>query len=132
MRERDTQTAEEVIADDSRVDALDQAVQEQTVKLLALRQPMANDLRRTMASMKVANNLERCGDLAKNIAKRTLVIIESEPLTPLTRSIERMGKLVLTRLTSVLDAYTRSDSLTQGSQTGDSLLRPPGCPEIMI
>ena len=58
--------------------------------------------------MKVANNLERCGDLAKNIAKRTLVIIESDPLTPLTRSIDRMGKLVLTRLTSVLDAYTRS------------------------
>jgi phosphate transport system protein len=70
---------------------------------------MANDLRRTMAAMKVANNLERVGDLAKNIAKRTLVIIESEPLTPLTRSIDRMGKLVLTRLTSVLDAYTRSD-----------------------
>ncbi|MFI4951161.1 MAG: phosphate signaling complex PhoU family protein, partial [Caulobacterales bacterium] len=50
-----------------------------------------------------------CGDLAKNIAKRTLVIIESDPLTPLTRSIERMGKLVLGRLSSVLDAYSRSD-----------------------
>jgi phosphate transport system protein len=59
--------------------------------------------------MKVAGNLERCGDLAKNIAKRTLVIIESDPLTPLTRSIERMGKLVLGRLSSVLDAYSRSD-----------------------
>jgi phosphate transport system protein len=57
----------------------------------------------------VANNLERVGDLAKNIAKRTLVIIESDPLTPLTRSIERMGKLVLNRLTTVLDAYSRSD-----------------------
>ena len=74
-----------------------------------LRQPMADDLRRTVAAMKVANNLERCGDLAKNIAKRTLVIIESDPLTPLTRSIERMGKLVLGRLSSVLDAYSRSD-----------------------
>ena len=57
----------------------------------------------------MANNLERCGDLAKNIAKRTLVIVESDPLTPLTRSIERMGKLVLGRLSSVIDAYSRSD-----------------------
>ena len=48
-------------------------------------------------------------DRAKNIAKRALVIIESDPLTPLTRSIDRMGKLVLARLASVLDAYTRSD-----------------------
>ena len=64
---------------------------------------------RAVAAMKVAGNLERCGDLAKNIAKRTLVIIESDPLTPLTRSIERMGKLVLGRLSSVLDAYSRSD-----------------------
>jgi phosphate transport system protein len=62
-----------------------------------------------VAALKIASNLERVGDLAKNIAKRTLVIIESEPVTPLTRSIERMGKLVLSRLTTVLDAYTRSD-----------------------
>ena len=55
--------------------------------------------------MKIASNLERCGDLAKNIAKRALVIAESEPITPLTRSIERMGELVAGRLKDVLDAY---------------------------
>ena len=106
---RNQELAAAVVGRDDKLDAAERDIERRAIKLIALRQPMANDLRRTMASMKVANNLERCGDLAKNIAKRTLVIIESEPLTPLTRSIERMGKLVLTRLTSVLDAYTRSD-----------------------
>jgi len=106
---RNQELASQVVGRDDKLDEAERDIERRAIKLIALRQPMANDLRRTMAAMKVANNLERCGDLAKNIAKRTLVIIESEPLTPLTRSIERMGKLVLNRLTSVLDAYTRSD-----------------------
>lgn len=106
---RNQELAASVVGRDDKLDAAEREIERRAIRLIALRQPMANDLRRTMSSMKVANNLERCGDLAKNIAKRTLVIVESEPLTPLTRSIERMGKLVLTRLTSVLDAYTRSD-----------------------
>jgi phosphate transport system protein len=106
---RNQDLAASVVGRDDKLDEAERDIERRAIRMIALRQPMANDLRRTMAAMKVANNLERCGDLAKNIAKRTLVIIESEPLTPLTRSIERMGKLVLTRLTSVLDAYTRSD-----------------------
>jgi len=106
---RNQELAASVVGRDDKLDEAEREIERRAIKLIALRQPMANDLRRTMAAMKVANNLERVGDLAKNIAKRTLVIIESEPLTPLTRSIDRMGKLVLTRLTSVLDAYTRSD-----------------------
>ena len=106
---RDQAAAELVVGRDERLDVLEADIERKAIRLIALRQPMANDLRKTVAAMKIASNLERCGDLAKNIAKRTLVIIESEPLTPLTRSIDRMGKLVLTRLTSVLDAYTRSD-----------------------
>ena len=90
---------------DDKLDEAERDIERKTIRLIALRQPVADDLRRAVAAMKVANNLERCGDLAKNIAKRTLVIIESDPLTPLTRSIERMGKLVLGRLSSVLDAY---------------------------
>ena len=54
-------------------------------------------------------NLERCGDLAKNIAKRALVVAESEPITPLTRSIQRMGELVTARLKDVLDAFAARD-----------------------
>jgi phosphate transport system protein len=63
-----------------------------------------------MAAMKIASNLERCGDLAKNIAKRTLVLSEIEPMPALNRSIERMGRLVETRLKEVLDAYTANDA----------------------
>jgi phosphate transport system protein len=106
---RNQELASQVVGRDDKLDEAERDIERRAIRLIALRQPMANDLRRTVAAMKVANNLERCGDLAKNIAKRTLVIIESEPLTPLTRSIDRMGKLVLNRLTSVLDAYTRSD-----------------------
>src|SRR5258708_4992616 len=98
-----------VVGRDDKLDEAERDIERKTIRLIALRQPVADDLRRAMAAMKVASNLERCGDLAKNIAKRTLVIVESDPLTPLTRSIERMGKLVLGRLSSVLDAYSRSD-----------------------
>src|SRR5260370_13208760 len=68
VRDRDTQTAEEVIADDARVDALDAAVQEQTVKLLALRQPMAVDLRGVLSSIKIPAPLDRTPNYAKTTA----------------------------------------------------------------
>ncbi|MEO8114444.1 MAG: phosphate signaling complex protein PhoU [Phenylobacterium sp.] len=106
---RDQELAAAVVGRDDRLDLAERDIERRVIRLMALRQPVANDLRKTISAMKIANNLERCGDLAKNIAKRTLVIIEAEPMTPLTRSIERMGRLVLTRLTAVLDAYTRSD-----------------------
>jgi phosphate transport system protein len=106
---RNQELAAAVVLRDDKLDEAERDIERKTIRLIALRQPVADDLRRAVAAMKVANNLERCGDLAKNIAKRTLVIIESDPMTPLTRSIERMGKLVLGRLSSVLDAYSRSD-----------------------
>lgn len=106
---RDAVLAGQVVGRDERLDLLEADIERKAIKLIALRQPMANDLRRTVAAMKIAANLERCGDLAKNIAKRTLVLAEAEPMTPLTRSIERMGRLVLGRLKDVLDAYTSSD-----------------------
>jgi phosphate transport system protein len=106
---RDAVLAGQVVGRDERLDLLEADIERKAIKLIALRQPMANDLRRTVAAMKIAANLERCGDLAKNIAKRTLVLAEAEPMTPLTRSIERMGRLVLGRLKDVLDAYTASD-----------------------
>jgi phosphate transport system protein len=106
---RDLALAEQVISRDERLDMLEADIERRSIKLIALRQPMANDLRRTVAAMKIAMNLERVGDLAKNIAKRTLVLSESEPMMPLSRSIERMGRLVAGRLKDVLDAYTSSD-----------------------
>jgi phosphate transport system protein len=106
-RNQDLATA--VVARDDKLDEAEREIERKAIRLIALRQPLANDLRKTVSAMKIASNLERCGDLAKNIAKRSLVIIESDPMTPLTRSLERLGKLVQNRLTTVLDAYTRSD-----------------------
>ncbi|MEI6440773.1 MAG: phosphate signaling complex protein PhoU [Alphaproteobacteria bacterium] len=106
---RDQALAEQVVTRDERLDVLQAEIERKAIRLIALRQPMANDLRRTVAAMKIANNLERCGDLAKNIAKRTMVLAEAEPIAALTRSIERMGRLVSGRLKDVLDAYTASN-----------------------
>jgi len=106
---RDQSLAEAVVARDEKLDLLEAEIERKAIRLIALRQPLANDLRRTVGAMKIAHNLERIGDLAKNIAKRVLVIVEAEPMTPLTRSIERMGRLVVSRLKSVLDAYTSLD-----------------------
>ena len=106
---RDKTVADSVVTRDERLDALESDIERKAIRLIALRQPMANDLRRTVGAMKIAMKLERIGDLAKNIAKRTVVIVEAEPVTPATRSIERMGRLVVARLKEVLDAYTASE-----------------------
>ncbi|EGF92355.1 phosphate transport system regulatory protein PhoU [Asticcacaulis biprosthecium C19] len=102
---RDVGLAQSVVQRDHKLDELEKDVERKCIRLIALRQPMADDLRKTVAAMKLATSLERTGDLAKNIAKRAMVIAEAEPMTPLTRSIERMGKLVSSRLRDVLDAY---------------------------
>ena len=106
---RDVPLAQGIIVRDDKLDVLQAEIERKSIKLIALRQPVAQDLRRTVAAMKISLSLERCGDLAKNIAKRALVISEAEALTALTRSIERMGHLVTARLKDVLDAYTSSN-----------------------
>jgi len=106
---RDVALAQAVIARDARLDEIEAEIERRAIRMIALRQPVADDLRRTVAALKISSNLERCGDLAKNIAKRALVIAESDPLTPLTRSIERMGELVSARLKDVLDAFAARD-----------------------
>jgi phosphate transport system protein len=106
---RDVAIAQAVIGRDAKLDELEADIERKAIRLIAIRQPVADDLRRTVAAMKISMNLERCGDLAKNIAKRALVIAESEPLSPLTRSIERMGELVAGRLKDVLDAFAARD-----------------------
>jgi phosphate transport system protein len=106
---RDVALAQAVIGRDARLDEIEADIERRAIRLIALRQPVADDLRRTVAALKISSNLERCGDLAKNIAKRALVIAESDPLTPLTRSIERMGELVAGRLKEVLDAFAARD-----------------------
>jgi phosphate transport system protein len=106
---RDVALAQAVIGRDARLDEIEVDIERRAIRLIALRQPVADDLRRTVAALKISMNLERCGDLAKNIAKRALVIAEADPITPLTRSIERMGELVAGRLKDVLDAFAARD-----------------------
>jgi phosphate transport system protein len=106
---RDVALARAVVERDARLDAMHRDIEKKAIRLIALRQPVASDLRRALASMKLAVDLERTGDLAKNIAKRALILAEGEPMQPLTRSIERMGKLVSMRLRDVLDAYAAAE-----------------------
>lgn len=106
---RDVALARAVVDRDGRLDAMHRDIERKAIRLIALRQPVASDLRRTLAAMKLAVDLERTGDLAKNIAKRGLILAEGEPMPPLTRSIERMGKLVSMRLRDVLDSYAAAE-----------------------
>ena len=109
IAKRDTQLAEAVIASDERLDQLQSKVEEQALRMLALRQPMAVDLRVTMASIRTAYELERIGDLAKNISKRALVLNREQPIR-LTQSLARMGRQALAQLKQVLDAYSDKDA----------------------
>jgi len=109
LRARDTEIAEKIIGDDPRVDALDNAVQEQTVKLLALRQPMAIDLRVILSSIKIAAALERIADYAKNNAKRSIVLTQTTTPPAAVSGIDRLGRLVLAALKDVLDAFAHGD-----------------------
>ena len=106
---RDVALAQAVIGRDARLDEIEVDIERRAIRLIALRQPVADDLRRTVAALKISMNLERCGDLAKNIAKRALVIAEDDPINPPIRSIERMGELVAGRLKDVLDAFAARD-----------------------
>ena len=106
---RDVALARAVVERDAKLDAMHREIEKKAIRLIALRQPVASDLRRALAAMKLAVDLERTGDLAKNIAKRALILAEGEPMQPLTRSIERMGKLVSMRLRDVLDAYAAGE-----------------------
>jgi len=109
IAKRDGKLAETAIGTDERVDRIQQTIEDQALKLLALRQPMAVDLRNTLAAIKIAYELERIGDLAKNIGKRALVL-NREPPIRLTQSLARMGRQSLTQLKMVLDAYSDRDS----------------------
>lgn len=106
---RDTTLAEKAIAGDARIDNLQQQIEDLAQKVLALRAPMAVDLRETLAAIKIASELERIGDLAKNIGKRAIVL-NREPPIRLTQSLVRMARTALAQLKAVLDAYSDRDA----------------------
>lgn len=79
LERRDPQLAEEVVLADRMIDNLEREIEEQVISMVARRQPMANDLRHVMGAVRITTDLERIGDLAKNIAKRALAIADEFP-----------------------------------------------------
>ncbi len=106
---RDTVLAQSVIAADSRLDNLQREIEEQSILTIARRQPMAVDLREVVAAIRVAGDIERIGDLAKNISKRVVAIADQLQPTKIVVGVEHMSELVQSQLKDVLDAYTQHD-----------------------
>jgi phosphate transport system protein len=109
LARRDSDLAEEIIAADQPIDDLELAVEWQATQIIVKRQPMASDLRHIMVAIRIASDLERIGDLAKNLAKRTRALSDSIAPSAIT-GVGRMGHLALRQLAGVLDAYARDDA----------------------
>ena len=109
LTHRDIDLAMRVIASDPTIDALQREIEEKAILTIARRQPMAIDLREIVGALRVANDLERIGDLAKNIGKRVNALEGDFQPTKLIRGVEHMAALVLNQLKLVLDAYAGRD-----------------------
>jgi len=105
---RDLTLASRVMQTDARLDRYEREIDAEVIRLLALRQPMAQDLREIVAALKIASDLERIGDYAANIAKRSVVISQSPVVRP-AAAIPRMGRMVQEILKETLDAYIERD-----------------------
>jgi phosphate transport system protein len=109
LAKRDGERARRVIAADAAIDQLQREIEDRAVLTIARRQPMAVDLREIVSSLRIANDLERIGDLAKNIAKRVAPLTGDFYPQKLIRGVEHMSALVLAQLKQVLDAYAGHD-----------------------
>lgn len=107
---RDGELAERTVQEDKRVDQMEREIEEHAVRLIALRQPVATDLREAISAIKISTDLERIGDLAKNIAKRAIVLKDFDGSTRLIQGISRMGHLAQAQLKHVLDAYSNREA----------------------
>jgi phosphate transport system protein len=111
---RDLEAAERIIPADKKIDTLEEEIYEFTVKLLAFRQPVADDLRIIISAIKISSVIERIGDYAKNISKRTIVLKEGPSLTGALNTVSRMGDLVQIMIKQALDAYIERDAEKAG------------------
>ncbi|MEE4189578.1 MAG: phosphate signaling complex protein PhoU [Roseobacter sp.] len=106
---RDEELAEKVHKADKAIDALEEMINEEAARVLALRAPIARDLRLILSIIKISANLERIGDYAKNMAKRTSVLAQMAPVNDSTGAIRRMAREVELMLKDALDAYVQRD-----------------------
>lgn len=107
---QDEALAEQVRRGDSAIDAMEEAVNAECARVIALRSPIATDLRTVLTVMKIASSLERCGDYAKNLAKRALVLGTMTPIPGAAGSIRRMSRQVGLLLKDSLDAFVTRDA----------------------
>jgi phosphate transport system protein len=102
---RDGALAQKVVLLDSTVDQMQREIEDRAILVIAKRQPVANDLREIVSAIRIANDLERIGDLAKNVGKRVMAIEGEYHPAKLVRGVEHISDLVLEQLKGVLDAY---------------------------
>lgn len=126
LASRDNDLAMKVIERDSIIDDLQREIEEKAILTIARRQPMAIDLREIVGALRICNDLERIGDLAKNIAKRVLALTDDPPAPTVIRGMEHMSALVLQQLKQVLDSYatrnlTNALAVWEGDEEIDSL-----------
>jgi len=107
---RDEELAAKVRANDRKIDDLEEEINEEAARIIALRAPTASDLRTVLTVMKISANLERMGDYAKNMAKRTSVLVQMNPIEGSAKSIQRMGQEVEEMLKNALDSYIHRDA----------------------
>lgn len=109
VAKRDSLLASQVIEGDVRVDEIEREIEALVVRTLALRQPMARDLRQIVAALKISTDLERVGDYAANIAKRSIALNQEPAVRPVF-AIPRMSRLGQAMIKDVLDAYVERDA----------------------
>lgn len=109
LETRDEELAEEVRRGDKAIDDLEELIDEEAAQVIARRAPAASDLRTVLSILKIASNLERIGDYAKNMAKRTGVLAQMSPVSDSAAALRRMAREVERMLKDALDAYVRRD-----------------------
>ena len=110
LESRDDELAERVRNGDKAIDALEEQINTECARVIALRAPTATDLRTVLTVMKIAASLERCGDYAKNLAKRSSVLAQMSPIDGAAGAVKRMAKAVELLLRDALDAYIHRDA----------------------
>ena len=120
LERHDPALADRTISNDRAVDQLERQIQERAITMIARRQPLANDLRHVMTVLKIAGDLERIGDLAKNIAKRAAAISGENYPRSLMNGIGHMAEIAHEQLKDVLDAFgARDDAKALAVWNGD-------------
>jgi phosphate transport system protein len=109
LMRRDTKAADRVIANDDAIDALEHEVSTDVLRLLALRQPMARDLREVYAALRISADIERIGDYAANVAKRSRVLNQNAPVAPV-RGLPALAKLANELVRDAIQAYRDRDA----------------------